>query len=168
MKRLKIAEWNEEINTLRDDWIVGVWLKIVSHCGDFTIWNGGSTKKANIEIQFSKYHAMSFLHKVIWKPMLSNRPNRIYGVMARFRIANEWCSLTGLWIIYRCAVVCGPPYTWRTGASQHETLKQETHPRHPLFNHIIPNKRLKSGHSFLHCVNPFDTQPYSRRVSMWQ
>jgi len=49
-----------------------------------------------------------------------------------------------------------PPYIRKTVASQHENLKQENDPRHPLFNHIIRNKRLKSRHSFLHCVNALD------------
>jgi len=47
-------------------------------------------------------------------------------------------------------------------ASQHKKLKQETDSRHPFFNLIIPNKRLKFRHSFLHF------QPHSQRLSMWQ
>jgi len=55
-----------------------------------------------------------------------------------------------------------PPYIRITVASQHEKLKQESDLRNPLFNHVISNKRMKSRHSFLHCVNVLDTQRRSQ------
>lgn len=54
---------------------------------------------------------------------------------------------TPLSLLYRTAGIA-PPQARRQIQSRTEKFKQQTDPRHPLFNHTYPKSRLKSRKSF--------------------
>ncbi|CAH1258394.1 Hypp2004 [Branchiostoma lanceolatum] len=66
-------------------------------------------------------------------------------------------------------LLCGiaPPHIRRAVAAQREKLKQESDPHHVLYQHVPPQKRLKSRHSFLHSVEPLRGSAASQRTAMW-
>ena len=85
----------------------------------------------------------------------STHASKVAPALSTCRAINGCLKPTNVYNLYLLSGVA-PPYIRRTVASQHEKLKQKTDPRH-LCNHAIPNKRLKSRRSFLHCVNALDT-----------
>ena len=55
----------------------------------------------------------------------------------------------------------------RASFSQIERTKQESDPRHPLFQHEPAPNTLKFGNSFIHAVKPLDGKPHREPLPTW-
>lgn len=87
---------------------------------------------------------------------------------------NETCRIitgclkpTPLDLLYPLAGIA-PPEVRREVACMVEKNKQETDPRHLLFNAIANKSRLKSRNSFLRSSSPTSEDPSAARLKLWK